>query len=1730
MTSTICGSGQYYKDEIFKIVRIDRLKRNVMTYIFVGDQERDIKEILYNLESKGSISAKDDKNLKEHFKNNYSLIMKHRTPKFKFIYQRIYADDSISAIRKKIFCFLSTQNDLIIEQNQELWVKLDNKTIKILGPIWTNITPEPSLYQKEIKPDYKKFVAKDGHSILIEQIVNINDQLLFDATNGLKFENNEIYLHKMEDEMEYLRNQGQKVDELIIDGYFQKYWPHALVDYDPDVIYKEMERMRNLIKAEDKLISFVQNVPVDESMFVGCRIIQILIHITNDYEHEFVDLLKIFNLFNLDEKTPFKRYKDVEWPAPDYHFYKPLIDTKVISEKQMKDWVSATKKVKDASNQVIKEIQYSVRGLTLKRYIYTLDGEPKYATINIHRNGNIEVRIAFKEKYAASMKDVYDALVDIGRLINKINEIDYRFRQIKIPKSVKLNAPQVTFDVSKNLLEFHGRTRLIMMDTINLVNIPDNFNYKEMNEFSNKYFTPFVSPILSKKNYEKEELLAKYKRVSYYSRMNLEYEFIHKTYQQNPNMPQQNVIALLHENYYAGRPIEDAIKVYKDWERKFGYMGSQGKARQTGIEIRIKHGKIHLNGSKSSYQLTNASMYIAKFLNIYFNQSQFLKKYQIKEIFSNELSKLENIENEINNTIINNTVPLNNVDFYNYGNTLGNIYANDEYINSNVVSNENVEEELQENVDPENFNREGYLAKDDEIDRNIRMQCDDRDTKRDVCTDFCEDEFYTLRRLQKYDNPIFRFRSDPRFKNYARQCQPQERQPLVLKNNPADNPKIDPNSYKNAVKYGSSPDRQNWYICAQVWCPYEEIPILYSKVEKNIKVRPTRKGNCLTAKCPSCLKEGRTTWVRIVETEKFNQYVGFIDDSNHPNHLCMPCCFKKPSDDPKAKGYSKFMKCLGKNVEGANNTEKGDYIMGRDKMPLTKGRLGLLPINIANLFQSRCETGKMPLNLKCHLRFGVKDDSRQSFLQAIVSIVEDAQPLNLTTIKKYLFETKLTKRLFNSLNNGELVAMFEHDKLSPMEHYVQYMMSETQNITEEFLWDYLQRPGILEKDGINIFILTSKSLLCPVGFNSKEFYDPTRKSIILYTDGRYYEPIYQVLNEKGQINLKKFFNPDDPEIVKLYNMAINNCISKDLVNWDKIRKNTLGNKYFEIKPQLTAKEVKERYREEIKGQVKDSYNKSFAFVSTEGYLLPFKPQGELTHVDIIENWHPKSLKLTLKFYDYVSRKYDLPYEPMRIYRKESGEIIAIQLENNSIIPVQPIKVTTELLMAPGKYYYNVDKFIAEGKEVIDERAKITLYIIYIQESYDRLRMELARKLQGTTEREKIIELLENKDTSKKEKRDVLKKIIEKFCRKITVVLDNLPFPIESYVKPKLRRTCAASKDKAKCLMNPHCYFIAGECKLIILKKSPVDGVKLFQFFMDKLTEELMRNKFLRDEILEDKLDEIINKSVEVRNDEIVIYGAKDLLQQVANLYKPKKEFTLKEDVLFSKVEPSYKGINKNKYLSTSSELTLDTLNLHTLPSYWKRFFGPKVRYYDDKSLTDSLYYALLRVLATISPQIKTVKSLKNLEIQKIEHLSKQNINKEPLFKNINSNMTNGVNRIIAIFKAMNGNLYKNINTITQLKEFIMSDEYPANSVDIYLLSEALGINIVVLEKRIKKSNQKGFYGFIYSLKKDYILLLEQQQNNKNIYSVIGKNGSYVFKKKDLPKNIKEFFGLKNSEE
>ena len=100
----------------------------------------------------------------------------------------------------------------------------------------------------------------------------------------------------------------------------------------------------------------------------------------------------------------------------------------------MNEWVAKFKKNKETN---LKEIKYSVRGLTLKRFLYESESGPKFSTINIHKNGNIEIRFAFKESYNANFKKIYDALEDIKLLITKINNIDYRLQR-SISKKIKL--------------------------------------------------------------------------------------------------------------------------------------------------------------------------------------------------------------------------------------------------------------------------------------------------------------------------------------------------------------------------------------------------------------------------------------------------------------------------------------------------------------------------------------------------------------------------------------------------------------------------------------------------------------------------------------------------------------------------------------------------------------------------------------------------------------------------------------------------------------------------------------------------------------------------------------------------------------------------------------------------------------------------------------------------------------------------------------------------------------------------------------------------------------------------------------------------------------------------------------------------------------------------------------------------------------------------------------------
>ena len=777
------------------------------------------------------------------------------------------------------------------------------------------------------------------------------------------------------------------------------------------------------------------------------------------------------------------------------------------------------------------------------------------------------------------------------------------------------------------------------------------------------------------------------------------------------------------------------------------------------------------------------------------------------------------------------------------------------------------------------------------------------------------------------------------------------------------------------------------------------------------------------------------------------------------------------------------------------------------------------------------------------LRRGVIGDERQSFLQAIVSIVErEDNPITKSVLKNYLFNEKLkNERLFNSLNNGELKILFfdKESGLSALENYKKYMMDNNEKITEEFLIDFLSRPNVLFPEGLNIFLLDSRSILCPQGFNAKEFYKKNRKSIFIYTDGRYYEPIYKVTNKKGELIHEKLFLFSNTITEKIFNMVVNNCETKQIINWEKIRKENLRDNYYQISENLNSHNIftlLNKNKIGILGQIKDKYNKSIGFMTKYNFPVFFLPMGEDINIDIVDKWKPQTFRETYNFYYKISQQLKIPHLPIRVYKNNDGYIVAILLENNSIIPVKPTQTSSNLMEGPGKYYYDVDNFLYSGEKIVDERTTLVQYVAYLQESYERVRFEISRTIQNNKLKDEIYDIINSDKKSLNEKRTLLRSKLKSILKKLCVIVKTLPFNIDNYIKPKIRTVCesyekngSSKKVRSTCNGSFHCYFTNGKCKLLILEKNPIDKTNNFDIFLDRVTEEILRNKFLRDEIMEDKIEDIIDKNnFNLRPNQIALTGASDILEQIKKIYEKKKTYYINPADMYSTVEPKYYGVNKNKYLIAQQELTIDSLNLNYLPSHWIKIFKKKYKYYDEKLENNSMYLSLIRILSDTDTPIRSINQMKSMQIEKIEQITKSNINKEKNFKNINAGNYDQINRILSLYKKYNGSIYKNINTFTDLKSFILLDDYPANEIDAFLLSMTLGYNIIILDRRITKANPKGFKMFLYSLKKDFIFLFEQKRfGSKRIYSPVNFNGKYVLKKKEMLPYFLEGVSSKN---
>ena len=359
--------------------------------------------------------------------------------------------------------------------------------------------------------------------------------------------------------------------------------------------------------------------------------------------------------------------------------------------------------------------------------------------------------------------------------------------------------------------------------------------------------------------------------------------------------------------------------------------------------------------------------------------------------------------------------------------------------------------------------------------------------------------------MKERDPVLFLQKKDGKFKAYSRSCPSNlRRQPIILTD--AEKERIDRESrgsYDHAIKYGSSPDKQYWYICPRYWClktntSMTEEEVKAGKCGGSDKIIPR---NAKKVPKDAFVYEFYTDYEhKGADGEYITHNPGFLKESAHPDGLCIPCCFRN-WDAPSQKERRDV--CINKKeVVKEPEKEVDDYIKKIETFPLSKNRWGELPISIQKLlhtdnnkcFQPGTRYVKKNDPKRCILRKGVEVNKKQSF----IGVLADVYPEFRSDIKEIPSIKDMKKQIIKSLdidkfisyNNGALVSTFEkeslsvniakysssklHDKLSfvddtykeyfrricaSYENFIDYLKDDDVVIDHTFLWDIVSKPN-----------------------------------------------------------------------------------------------------------------------------------------------------------------------------------------------------------------------------------------------------------------------------------------------------------------------------------------------------------------------------------------------------------------------------------------------------------------------------------------------------------------------------------------------------------------------------------------------------------------------------------------------------------------------------------------------
>ena len=1632
---------------------------NKTYYYFIG-HTKNLNDIYRKIQNKKILTTKDKLKInKSNYKNELLKCSRQSNScNIEFIQCSLYLDDSIDIIRKKIFVNLSnlSKKKLIIPENQELYI--ETKTgYEILGYKYTEDQKPIKFIKKLID---KKFVDSHGNKKDEYKLINNNKQLLYNFIKNMK--ENTIYLTDLNDVIEKLRRQKIKITEIVKNSYILKYFPRGKINYDLNDEIEKYKRIKNNIEKTDSIINFINNINTSNDLIKDCNVIQCLFHINSKNENKFINLDKLFLKIKLSNDVPFIKYKNPLWKIPKNRIIKNI--TKLVDKETLTQWMVNIKILKGKTKQLFS----SSRGLTIKYLITNKNNENKYATLNINKNGYIEIKMSFTNNDNASVTDIVNSIIKISDFIkNKINKIDY---QVKNSKE-KIQIPVI--NIKNNIITTSDNTKLVSLSSSLNYNLNVPFQNKKVIELAEILF-PYLT---ENKTIKTKNINFKYIRVNNYKSINIIFNYISNL--KEHDLTNNQIIEKIKKNF--NKTNKEATEIMNNYENRFSYLLKlkYNEKFQDGINLNISNTKTIYTGIKDFVELINVTSFTKKFLQIYNNLNDYLKNSEFKKIINIE----QNNNNNNNMNLLNSNSNIN----------INSNFANDYFNNTNNNNNNSKIEEYK-------------LADESQLEPKVRLSCKESKMLKsiDTCEDLCEDKMYKLRRLQEYDNPLFKFPKQVSKINYSRRCAETDgRQPIVMHSNPEDNPKIDRDSYTYAIKYGSDPNRQNYYLCPKVWCPYCQIPLNRKKI-KNVRERKSKKGKCLIGKCPHgdhnvIIYKGTT----MNKAGNKGLYPGLLPRNKHPKGYCLPCCFL--SDPMKSSKKSTQLDCLGiennNNNNNNNNSDKKLYIKSKTKIPLINNKYGHLSYELSKLFSTNQEVSFIEKNNKLFLRKEITQNKNQSFLSCMNEYFNSrGKKYNLIKFKKHII-SKLTDKLFSSLNNGLIKIMFGN-----INNYKNLLLSD-KKIDYNLLWDLCSRPGIVTINGINIFITENTKILCPVGENVKNFYSPNKNSIFINKYTIFFEPIVYIKNINNQIIIKYIFNSINDYVIKFFEVILINCIEKTNIDWKRILKD--NEKILKINYLIPNKNEQTLYftlqelnklqkTYSFKGQIVDTYNKVNAILLQNNTYLPIKPQGIKTELNVIEKIKLLDYKKTLKQLKFIYTNTNINCKPIQKIIS-NNKIIAIIIETGRIIPIKESKMVNDNLeISETLYYSNVDNMIKNGK--VSEFSKNISDNDYEEESFQLVRYELSKYLNENPKIKNKINDLINSSLNLNIKRNKLNFIIKHYITKLTTTN---PKQINNYVKPKFRERCSKHKSKNTCDINPHCLFVNNNCKIHINNKNLITNKNNINIYSIIITEELLRYIYKRNEIMSNKMSNILNSNSFNNNEIMLSDSALKIIEDVNKIYKRNKNDYLKYTYPNTIINPTYKNMNNYSKIIENN----NSINLESLSSYWNKIlnYDFKVFKYSDNNY--SLFYSISNLLDSISNKKYNVANLKKLIVSFIKE-SPNKIKSKCFSKKLKNSYTNIIN----------------INNDDNLENTILSDDYHGTVIDIAIFSSIFNLNFIILDKNIQKENPKGFRCIGPNMIKSnkYVLLYYEKDNDKDVFNLIENNNKVLFTKIDFTDNFKKF--------